>query len=66
MIVREVMTTKMVTVATDDTLSHAANLFRQFQFHHLPVVRRVRAKGMPAWERSSATAKLVFQGLLNS
>jgi len=66
MIVREVMTTKLITVAPDDTLSHAANLFRQHQFHHLPVVRRVQAKGTPAWERNSATAKLVFQGLLTS
>ena len=66
MIVREVMTTKLVTVAPDDSLSHAANLFRQYQFHHLPVVQRVHAKGTPLWERSSATAKLMFQGLLTS
>ena len=39
MIVSEVMTTKLVTVAPDDTLSHAANLLRQYQFHHLPVVK---------------------------
>ena len=40
MIVREVMTTRLITVAPDDTLSHAANLLRQHQFHHLPVVRQ--------------------------
>lgn len=39
MIVAEVMSTRLVTVQPDDTLSHAANLLRQYQFHHLPVVR---------------------------
>lgn len=39
MIVREIMTTKLVLVAPDDTLSHAVNLLRQHQFHHLPVAR---------------------------
>jgi acetoin utilization protein AcuB len=39
MIVSEVMATRLVTVTVDDTLSHAANLFRQYQFHHLPVVK---------------------------
>ena len=38
MIVREVMTTKLITVAPDESLSHTAILFRQYQFHHLPVV----------------------------
>jgi acetoin utilization protein AcuB len=42
MIVSEVMTTRLVTVTPDDTLSHAANLLRQHSFHHLPVVREVR------------------------
>ena len=45
MIVREVMTTRLVLVIPDATLSHAANLLRQYQFHHLPVVR------MPAHSR---------------
>ena len=66
MIVREVMTTKMVTVAPDDTLSHAANLLRQHQFHHLPVVQAIHTKGTPPWEQSRATAKLLFHGLLTS
>ncbi|MFL5667201.1 MAG: HPP family protein [Ktedonobacteraceae bacterium] len=66
MIVREVMTTKLVTIAPDDTLSHAANLLRQHQFHHLPVVRAIYAEGTPPWERSRATAKLLFYGLLTS
>ncbi|GCE21194.1 CBS domain-containing protein [Dictyobacter kobayashii] len=41
MIVREIMSTKLTTVEPDDTLAHAANLFRQYGFHHLPVTRRV-------------------------
>ena len=39
MIVSEVMATKLVTVTPNDTLSHAANLLRQHQFHHLPVIQ---------------------------
>lgn len=41
MIVQDIMTTKLVTVTSDDTLAHAANLFRQYRFHHLPVARSV-------------------------
>ncbi len=66
MIVSEIMTTKLITVKTDDTLSHAANLLRQYQFHHLPVVRAIYAKETPPWGRSSATARLLLQGLLTS
>lgn len=39
MIVSEIMTTKLVIAASDDSLGHAANLLRQHQFHHLPVAR---------------------------
>lgn len=39
MIVRDVMTTRLVLITPDTLLSHAANLLRQYQFHHLPVVR---------------------------
>lgn len=42
MIVSEVMTTQLVTVTPEDSLSHAANLLRQHQFHHLPVVRAMK------------------------
>ncbi len=66
MIVREVMTTKLVTVAPDDTLSHAANLLRQHQFHHLPVVRAVHADGTPPWEHRTPTQPPLFEGLLTS
>ncbi len=66
MIVREVMTTKMVTVAPDDTLSHAANLLRQHQFHHLPVVRAIHASGTPTREHGISKAKLLLEGLLTA
>jgi len=42
MIVRDIMSTNMITVVADDTLSHAANMLRQYQIHHLPVVRHVQ------------------------
>lgn len=40
MIVRDMMTTQLVTVAPDDTLGHACNLLREHRFHHLPVVEK--------------------------
>lgn len=43
MIVSEVMKTSLITVTPEDSLGHAANLLRQYQFHHLPVVRAVKA-----------------------
>jgi acetoin utilization protein AcuB len=65
MIVSEVMTTKLVTVKPDDTLSHAANLLRQYQFHHLPVVRDFSVVGTP--EPNHASRKtLLLEGLLTS
>ena len=39
MIVSEIMTTRLIVVTSDMTLAHAANILRQHQFHHLPVVR---------------------------
>ena len=41
LIVNDIMTTSLITVTPDDTLAHAANLFRQHDFHHLPVARTV-------------------------
>lgn len=65
MIVKEIMTTELVTVAPDDTLSHAANLLRQYQFHHLPVVRG--GSGAATWHWPvDKSAPLVFEGLLTS
>ena len=66
MIVSEIMTTKMVTISPDETLSHAANLFRQYQFHHLPVVR---TRQVPQDKHESYTIhKTLFElkGLLTS
>jgi acetoin utilization protein AcuB len=66
MIVREVMITSLITVTPDDTLSHAANLLRQHQFHHLPVVR---VAGVPEAEKNKYSAphgKLLLEGLLTS
>lgn len=66
MIVREIMTTRLITVAPDDTLSHAANLLRQHQFHHLPVVREAKAAepGKAAYPPSDT--RFLLEGLLSS
>lgn len=63
MIVSDVMTTRLVTVVPDDTLSHAANLLRQYQFHHLPVVRTAPTFGSIYTEKSQHP---VLEGLLTS
>jgi acetoin utilization protein AcuB len=65
MIVSEVMTTRLVTVTSDDTLGHAANLLRQYQFHHLPVIRSGQAfYGMPLDTKRGQ--RPAFEGLLTS
>ena len=66
-IVQDIMTTHLVTVEPNDTVSHAANLFRQYQFHHLPVVRKVshvrtRLRVAPSGQQPA----LIFQGLLTT
>ena len=72
MIVSDVMTTKLVTVEPDDTLSHAANLLRQYQFHHLPVIRasKAAAYGYPSGILDTKQAKRgslpVLEGVLTS
>ena len=60
MIVSEVMATKLVTVTPNDTLSHAANLLRQHQFHHLPVVQ---TSGL---QQRMQNMVLVLEGLITS
>ena len=42
MIVNEVMTTKLVLAEASATLSHAANLMREYQIHHVPVIQMPR------------------------
>jgi len=66
MIASEIMTTKMVTVNPDDTLVHAANLFRQYQFHHLPVVRHISVPGAKKTVYGTSPTVLELQGLLTS
>lgn len=66
MIVSEVMTTKLITVTPDDTLSHAANLLRQYQFHHLPVVTATGPNEWSGYTGSGQNALPEFQGLLTS
>ena len=66
MIVREVMTTSLITVTPDDTLSHAANLLRQHQFHHLPVVREVKAVEPGKAAYATRNTRFLLEGLLSS
>lgn len=55
----------LITVAPDDTLSHAANLLRQYQFHHLPVVSGGSGSASWHWPVDKRTP-LVFEGMLTS
>src|SRR5437660_4738943 len=66
MIVREIMITRLITVAPYDTLSHAANLLRQHQFHHLPVVRVAKAPQTGKTGYSAPHRPLLLVGLLTS
>lgn len=66
MIVSEVMTTRLVTVTPDDTLSHAANLLRQQQFHHLPVVRGTGSHNAWGVDRLAQSAPPILEGLITS
>src|SRR5947209_2906372 len=66
MIVRDIMTTKLVTVEPSDTLGHAVNLLRQYQFHHLPVVQTVNVAGLQTTAYTSRHTELVYEGLLTS
>ncbi len=66
MIVSEIMTTKIITVTPDDTLSHAANLLRQYQFHHLPVVKASSASETLESDQASRRPLTTLEGLLTS
>lgn len=66
MIVRDIMTTKLITVEPSDTLSHAANLLRQYQFHHLPVAHTQRLPAtQPAGYAPYRTIR-ILEGLLTA
>src|SRR6266568_8657534 len=66
MIVREIMITRLITVAPNDTLSHAANLLRRYQFHHLPVARSTNAPEAGKSGNSTPHARLLLEGMLTS
>src|SRR5260370_7241113 len=66
MIVSEVMTTSLVTVTPGDTLSHAANLLRQYQFHHLPVVSAASKKETLGRGQRTPDSLPVLEALLTS
>ncbi len=65
-IVQDMMTTHLVTVGPDDTVSHAAHLFRQYQFHHLPVVRKAPHIRTQQSVSPGQQPALIFQGLLTT
>jgi len=66
MIVGEVMTTRLVTVSPEDTLSHAANLLRQYQFHHLPVIHTLSIHKANDVGHTSPSLLHLLDGLLTS
>jgi acetoin utilization protein AcuB len=66
MIVSEVMTTNLVTVTPDDSLSHAANLLRQYRFHHLPVVKARQELRIQRQQDLSRPSWPVLEGLITS
>jgi acetoin utilization protein AcuB len=66
MIVHEIMTTRLITVTADDTLSHAANLLRQHTFHHLPVVRAAKAVEPGKAGYTPQDTRFLLEGLLSS
>ncbi|HEV2655281.1 MAG TPA: CBS domain-containing protein, partial [Ktedonobacteraceae bacterium] len=66
LIVRDIMTTKLVTLTPDDSLAHAANLFRQHHFHHLPVVQTVNVVSSQHTEGEKPRKGFLLEGLLTS
>lgn len=66
MIVRDIMTTKLITVEPDDTLSHAANLLRQHQFHHLPVAHTQRLPAAQLEAHAPHRTIRILEGLLTA
>ncbi|TMD31910.1 MAG: CBS domain-containing protein [Chloroflexi bacterium] len=66
MIVRDIMSTNMITVVADDTLSRATNLLRQYQIHHLPVVRHIQVHETEKTEYSMHKTQLLLVGFLTT
>jgi acetoin utilization protein AcuB len=65
-IIRDIMTTQLVTVAPDDILARAANLFRQYQFHHLPVARTISVPDPQPDNQKARKTLLLLEGLLTA
>jgi acetoin utilization protein AcuB len=66
MIVRDIMTTQLVTVEPDDTLGHAVKLLKHHLFHHLPVVRTVHIPKSQHEEQNTRQTALILEGVLTS
>jgi acetoin utilization protein AcuB len=66
MIVRDIMTTKLITVEPDDTLGHAVKLLKHHLFHHLPVVRTVHLAKSQQKEHNTRQTALILEGVLTS
>lgn len=67
LIVRDIMTTKLMTVEPDDTLGHAAQILRRQTFHHLPVAKKMSKPGAQRKEDNHPTAPvLLFSGVLTT
>lgn len=66
MIVRDIMTTKLITVEPDDTVGHAVNLLRQHQIHQLPVTRTLLLPDTQHTHYQMHQKMLIFEGMLTS
>src|SRR5258708_8161846 len=66
MIVRDIMTTKLITIEPDDTLAHAATLLRQYQFHHLPVARSITIAAPEGSDSHIHHSMLLLEGILTA
>jgi len=60
------MTTQLVTVAPDDTLARAVNLFRQHQFHHLPVARTISVPDPESGDQKARKTLHLLEGVLTA
>jgi len=66
MIVRDIMTTKLITVEPDDTVGHAVNLLRQHQIHQLPVTRTVILPDTQHTQYKAPRKLQILEGMLTS
>ena len=66
MIVRDIMTTKLITIEPDETVGHAVNLLRQHQIHQLPVIRTIMLPDTQHTQYRSSKKLYIFEGMLTS